>query len=111
MDAGKLYERVAFDSPLESSDGQGGGEDGWQEAFSCRANYRRLRGGERVQASRLEGVQPTVITVRRSSQSDAVTTDWRIRDVRSGETFNIRTKVRTDDRAFYEFTCESGVAV
>jgi len=109
--AGDLFEAVAFDSPTSAADDYGGVEAGWTEEFTTRAHFRYLRGGETVQAARLEGRQPLVATIRRSTASEAVTPDWRMRDTRRGEVYNIRTVVPTDDRRFLELTCEKGVAV
>lgn len=111
MPSGDLYEHVAFDMPVSQSDGQGGTIDGWQERFKCRAKYLYLRGSEAVQAARLEGRQPVVITVRLSGQARQVTTDWRVRDVREGSVFNIRAIERTPDRKWLEILAEGGVAV
>lgn len=111
MDAGDLYQKVAFDEPVTQSDGQGGTINGWSERFQRRAHYLWLRGGETVQAARLEGRQPLVITVRSDSGTRQITTDWRARDARSGAIFNIRGIVPSDNRAFLEITVESGVAV
>lgn len=111
MNAGRLNKRVAFERPLETSNGAGGTIEGWAPEFTVWAVYRRLRGGETVQAARLAGSQPTVITVRSSVQARRVTTDWRARDERTGEVFNLRAIVETDDRSMLEITAESGVAV
>jgi head-tail adaptor len=111
MGAGKLSERVVFDFPTPEDDGQGGREDGWTEGFSCSAGFRYLRGGETVQAARLAGRQPVVVTIRQSSLSRQVTHDWRMRDARSCDVYNIRSIVPTDDRMYLELTCEKGVAV
>jgi SPP1 family predicted phage head-tail adaptor len=110
MSAGRLNQRVAFESPDDASNGAGGTLEGWAAEFTVWAGYRRLRGGETVQAARLAGSQPTVITVRTSSQARRITTDWRARDDRTGEIFNIRAIIETDDRAMLEITAESGVA-
>lgn len=106
-----LYEKVAFDNLDRKPDGQGGTFDDWKEQFQCRADYVRLRGSETVLAARLEGTQPTVIRVRVSSNTDAVTPDWRCRDTRSGEVFNIRSIARADNRLYYDMMAESGVAI
>jgi SPP1 family predicted phage head-tail adaptor len=106
-----LQNSIAFDEPSEVSDGQGGTIFGWQERYRCRAHYRYLRGGETVQAARLEGRQPVIITVRASSETRQVRTEWRIRDTRTGTEFNIRGIVPTEDRRFLEITAESGVAI
>lgn len=105
-----LYELVAFEANLATDDGGGGVVGAFGEQFRTRASYTRLRGGEGVLAARLEGRQPTVIRVRRFSRTRSVTTDWRIRDVRTDEIFNIRTIVETDDRLWLDMTAESGVA-
>lgn len=115
MDAGKLRDRVAFDAPTQTLDGSGGTEAGWTAvgtgSFQCWANLRYLRGGETVQAARLTGKQPALVTIRRNSVSDKVTASWRMRDLRSGAIYNVRSIVPTDDRAMLELLCESGVAV
>lgn len=111
MRSGVLYEHLAFDEPLAESDGQGGAVKNWQEKCQVWANYRFLRGGETVQAARLAGKQPVVITIRADSHTRQITTDWRARDLRSGDIYNIRAIVPTNDRAFLEITAERGVAV
>lgn len=111
--AGALTERIAFDAPKATRNVTGGRDSGWQSAaVTCRANFRYLRGGETVQAARLAGRQPVVVTVRATAAKRAITPEWRMRDLRSGAEFNIRTgPVETADRAFLEFTVEGGVAV
>lgn len=111
MGAGSLHHKVTFESPTSDPDGYGGAIEGWTEEFTCRAAYTRLRGTETVMAARLEGRQPAVIRVWASSETRAVTTDWRITDARSGEVFNIRSKIETEDRRWIDFTAESGVAI
>lgn len=110
MPGKSLIERIRFERPVSASDGQGGRKDGWETAITCRAQYTRLRGSEKVLADRLEGIQATVIRVRSAAQTRAVTTDWRIVDDRTGETFNIRSSIETDDRIYIDFAAESGVA-
>lgn len=111
LGAGPLHQLVAFDSPKPTDDGHGGVIDGWTEQLRCRAAFRFLRGGEAVQASRLAGRQPVVVTIYQSVESSAIDTSWRMRDLRSGTAYNLRSIVPTDDRRFYEITAESGVAV
>ena len=111
MKAGDLRERVAFDAPTSASDGYGGTVDGWTETFACWANFRYLRGGERVMADRLAGVQPIIATIRQGTAAEAITAGHRMRDVRTGTVYNVRTNVpMQDDRGFRELLCESGVA-
>ena len=106
-----LFESVAFDAPVSAPDGYGGTETQWQEQFTDRVHFRYLRGGETVQAARLEGKQPVVVTIRAHSKSLAVTSDYRMRDLRRGTAYNIRTVIPSEDRRYIEITAESGVAV
>lgn len=105
-----LFFAVAFDRKSEGSDGAGGTTVGWIEQFNCRAGFQHLRGGETVLAARLEGTHTQVIRVRASSNTRQVTAEWRIRDTRSGDVFNIKDVTPTDDRLFLDFLCERGVA-
>ena len=108
--AGDLYYRVAFDKRAEVDDGYGNTVSDWAEQFQCRAGYRHLRGGESIMAGRLQGKHAQVIIVRVSSQTRQVTTDWRVRDARTGDIFNIRDVTAETDRMFLSFLCERGVA-
>jgi hypothetical protein len=75
------------------------------------ARRQFVRGGEDVMAARLEGRQPVVLTVRKSTDTDDITTDWRATDARTGAVYNIRTVQPSEDRAWIDLLCESGVAV
>lgn len=108
--AGDLVYRVAFDVKGTAQDGAGGTTTAFTEQFQCRAGFIHLRGGETVQAARLEGQHPQVIRVRSSSLTRGVGTDWRIRDVRTGAVFNIRDITPGLDRQFIDFLCQKGVA-
>jgi head-tail adaptor len=114
MNSGNLDHRVAFDALVRGQDGYGGEKLGFadaSEAFEAWAHFRYLRGGETVQAARLRGQQPVVVTIRSSVAARAVTTEHRMRDLRTGEVYNIRAIVPTEDRRFLEITAESGVEV
>jgi len=108
--AGDLSERVALDAPTSADDGHGGVVGAFETRFTVWAEYVRLRGGEAVIASRLEGRRPTVIRVRASADTRTITTDWRARDARTGEIFNLRSVEPTSDRRFIDLLAESGVA-
>lgn len=111
MHAGRLYQAVAFDKPVQQSDGQGGTINGWQEQFECRAHFHLMRGGETVQASRLQGQQPVIVTIRASSDARQIEPGWRIRDARSGTIYQVKEPPRlTEDRAYFEMLAMSGVA-
>lgn len=113
--AGTLHHCVAFDAPTQTPDGSGGTDDGWTTAEAgshiCWASFRFLRGGETVMAARLSGKQPVVVGIRRSTDADAITPAWRMRDLRTGAVYNVRAAVPTDDRAMIELLCEAGVAI
>ncbi len=113
--AGQLHERIAFDSrePVDPAEPDSGNTEGdFAERFVlwAWARARYLRGTEAVMASRLEGRQPAIITVRASSLSRQITTDWRARDTRTGIAYAIRGITPTEDRAFFDILAESGVA-
>lgn len=117
-----LFYAVRFDAPMSWDDGHGGVEQGWdpQSEFVARAHFRFLRGGETVQAARLQGRQPVVVTLRRDSDVMQITAGWRMRGDRLNEggpddanaVYNVRTApVPTDDRRFVEVLVEGGVAI
>lgn len=111
--AGRYRERVAFSYRAAAVDDGYGNEQGvWTEPFSVAARIAPLRGGESIQAARLAGRNPVLITVRVSTNTKLITTDWRARDVKSGAIYNIRSKVNPDERRVdFEMECELGVAV
>ena len=111
MKSADLQHRVAFYEVVPADDGSHGTVDTLTLRFEEAAFIRYLRGGETVQASRLQGRQPAVITVRANGQTAPVTTAWTIRDIRRNVDYQIRGAVPTDDRRFIEFTCEGGVAL
>lgn len=108
--AGDLRNRVVLQKQSQTSDGAGGVTTPWADQFVVWAGYTHLRGGEGVLAGRLEGRHPQVVRVRASSQTRQITTDWRLRDRRTGSVFNIRDITPTEDRAYIDLLCESGVA-
>lgn len=109
LSSGALHHSLTFSIISEVPDGN----NGFNEVpldFTTRAHIRYLRGGEAVQASRLEGKQPVVVTVRRSSKTLQITPDSKMKNARTGVKYNIRAVVPTEDRQFVEITAESGVA-
>lgn len=109
--SGDLDRRVKFSQPTVTPDGYAGQVDGFAERFTVWGKIMYLRGTEAVQQARLQSRQPIVLTVRNSSVTNSVTAEWIAQDVGRGVDYNIRTIVPTDDGAFLELTCESGVAV
>lgn len=108
--AGDLRYRVYCQKRVERDDGYGNTVAEFTTEFALRAAYRHLRGGEAVMASRLENRHPVLITVRVSSQTRRIGSDWRLVDARDGTEWAIRDVTAETDRQFITFLCESGVA-
>jgi SPP1 family predicted phage head-tail adaptor len=110
MSAGKMDYRVAFDQATGTVTPTGGQVTAWVEQIAgVWAAITFLRGGETVIAARLTGRQPAVVRVRASAATRAITTEWRMRDLRAGTVYAIRSIIETDNRAYLDLTCESGV--
>lgn len=108
---GDLYSKVAFERQSSGSDGAGGTTSVWQEQFAVRASFFNAGGSEAVMAARLEGRTLARLRIRASSQTNLITTDWRMRDVRTGDIWNIReVDLITEARAWILLRCEKGVA-
>lgn len=108
--AGPLFERIAFDERQPADDGYGNTIADWQEQFTYQAALLPLRGGETILAAQLEGRATLILQVRRSDQTERITTFWRARNVRSGVQYNIRQVTQDPDRSRIELLCEYGVA-
>ncbi|MBL0374031.1 phage head closure protein [Rhizobium sp. KVB221] len=110
MAVGNLYYKIAAYTRMPTDDGLGNTVSEWDEQFQCRAAYHHLRGGESVMAARLQGKHTQIISVRSSSQTRQITTDWQVRDVRTDDVFNIRDVTHETDRAWISLLVEKGVA-
>lgn len=108
--AGHLRESVAWDKRTATSDGYGNEVGSFSEQFRSRAGFTFLRGSETVMASRLEGRQPMVARVRRSSETEAIRTDWQMRDLSSGLSYAVRSVSPTEHHGFLDVLVEGGVA-
>jgi head-tail adaptor len=108
--AGQLRETVAFDERVLVDDGYGNMEGDFTEQFQCRAGYWWQRGGEMVIAARLEGRQPVEVTVRASTETRRIEPDWRMRDLRTGVSYAVRSVAPTTDRKWIKVQTEAGVA-
>lgn len=109
--SGQLHYQVALLKREQVDDGQGNTEGKFVEQFQTRGEYIHLRGSEAVMAGRLQGKHTQVIRVRNSSNTRLISTDWMLRDVRTGKSFNIRDIEHEVNRQFIALTCESGVAI
>jgi head-tail adaptor len=108
--AGQLIESVAFDALNAVDDGYGNRQQEFVEQFQTRAGFIWLRGGESVQAARLEGQQPLIVRVRVYEDTNRITPDWRMRDLRTGDVYAIRGISRSLDRGYLDVLVQSGVA-
>lgn len=107
----KLVESVAFDEEVETPDGYGGFNRVWTQRHACRAEFIYSRGSEAVNAARLQGRSIYKVRVRQCGASRAITTDYRMRDVRRGTEYQIREVDAVTDRQWVYVVAESGVAV
>lgn len=89
MNPARLSERVAFDAPTGGTDSFGGETVGWTEHHVCAAQWLYAKGDESVQAARQAGRSAYKLKVRSSAKTRAVTTDYRLRDTRRGDAWNI----------------------
>lgn len=112
LPSGELDQRFRFDVRVDNAgDGAGNFQDVWAPDVGPVWTKRQyLHGSEAVQAARLAGEQPVLLTVRASSDSRRITTDHRAVNVRTGETYNITAVNPTADRAAIELLATSGVA-
>lgn len=110
MLAGKLRERLAFDSRAVTNDGAGNHRADWVEQFSLWARRRFDGGQEAVQAAKLTGIVGATITVRDSVKARMIGTDWRCRDPRTGDVFNIRAILPSEWPEFINLKVDKGAA-
>lgn len=109
--AGAIRELVAFDVKVQTPDGSGGRDSTWSEQFQAAAEFRYQRGVEAVEAGAVTGSASFKVRVRSSEASRALTTAYRMRDVRRDLAFNIREVDAITDRDWIWLVAEAGVAV
>lgn len=98
MAAGRLRERLTFSKRVVASDGYGNEVTTWDAQFTVSARVLPLKGGEAVQAARLAGTQPVILSVRYSSLSILIGVDWKAADARSGVEYNLKSIMNTDEK-------------
>lgn len=108
--AGALRELYAWDQRIEIEDGAGNTVGEWHEVFRAAAGRVALKGGEAVLASRLEGRQPHLVTIRNSVNAALVTPDWRCRDVRTGKAYAIVTHDIRPRKDYVDMIVSEGIA-
>lgn len=114
ISAGRLNRRLRFEkrAAVAEGDGLGSYEGAWEEQFTVAAAIKALRGGESVIGARLTGTQPVIITVRLSSQSRAIRSDWQAVDAHTGEIFALTSPPAdtAGTRMYLDIMATSGVA-
>jgi head-tail adaptor len=109
---GAMRERVRFEARGYVDDGMGNLQSGdFAEVYSCAARITPKLGGETVQAARLTGTQPMLITVRMCAVLKGIAADWRVVDVRKKLAYDIKAISNPDEmRKFIEILAVSGLA-
>lgn len=107
----RKIESVAFDLPTAAQDVYGGQENGWTEQFIDRAEFRYERGKEAEMAGALTGTASFKVKLHASAAARAVTTRYRMRDLRRSIVYNVREVDATSDRRHVWIVVESGVAL
>lgn len=101
--------RGEFREPTETRTDTGRTEAGFAPRFTRWCGVRFLKGTEAVQAARMTGQQPVILTVYRDSDTRRVTSDWVV--VINGASYNISEPPRaSDDMLHLEMMAVSGVS-
>lgn len=106
MRAGQLTKRVTLLEPVKGLDADRQPILTYGDRGTVWCNVMWLRGGESVMAARLQSRSPAIITVRASSLTRQITSEWKLR-IR-GRDFDAKEDPReTQDRAFLELLAEA----
>lgn len=107
MKTGDLKKRATLRAPVEDRDADGQIVQSFADRGVVWAHLRPLRGGEAVMQARMQSRSPAIVTVRRSTITTPITSEWRV--IIDGRDYAVREDPReTDDRAFLEFLVEAG---
>jgi Phage head-tail joining protein len=79
MRAGSFTYRAYFYAPKFQDDERGGSQDGWLDPVSRLVSVAYRRGGEAMDAARLEGRQTIILTVLRDSFAKTIASDWGVK--------------------------------
>lgn len=109
--AGNLRETIEMQRRAWGDDGYGseGYIGPWETLWSAHARVQILRGTEAVMAGRLGGKQTVAMTMRWQPEFNQLGTDWRAKNSRTGEIYNIRSIEPDERNAFVNILTESGV--
>lgn len=105
MQTGQLTKRATLREPFKDLDEDRAPIRRYEDRGTVWCNVRWLRGGESVMQARMTAKSPAIVTVRASSLSRRIGSDWKIRV--DGREFECKEHPReSDDRAFLEFLVE-----
>lgn len=100
-----LTQRAAFYEPFKERDADGMLVQSWLLRFTLAAHVLYLRGSEAVMQARMQSKNPAIITVRKSSQARAITSEWRAEI--GGNLYDIKEDPRpSQDRRLLEMLAE-----
>ena len=108
MRAGDLRDRYTFQRRVAGAivgglDQAGAWGSDAPDAYTCAANTLWLKGSEAVQAARLQGDQPAVLTIRVCTAAQLIDNTWRAVDTRDAtRILKVTSAVLSPDRAFVE---------
>lgn len=103
--ADDLTRIAGFYEPFEDVDPDGQIIQDWLLRFTIPAHVHYLRGSEAVMQARLQSKNPAIVTIRRTSRTIAVTSEWRIE--LDGKIFDIKEDPRPDqDRSMLQMLSE-----
>lgn len=115
MPAGPMRQLLAWerreDVNPDFPEDYGNTQSAFVTQFTMHAGRKALRGSEAVQAARLDGTQPYILTVRQCDQARLIRTDWQARDVRTGRVLQVKSIMDPTDRgAYLDIMVVEGVA-
>lgn len=100
-DAGQLNRRVTFRQRAVDDNAERGGA--WANVFTRFARIQPLKGGEGVQAARMAGDQPVIITIRKDAETATVDNGWSAFDALATSTkWDVKSVIATEDRQWIE---------
>lgn len=102
---------VAFDAPTTSRNETGGEKTGFEQAFLRSAAFTYVRAREGVQDEVRTGTITYKVRIHQSTAARAITTDYRMRDVRNEIFYQILEVDAYSDRDWIWLEVQSGVAV
>lgn len=110
MQAGRLRHRITFETFAGTDDGFGNKSGLWVLALKAWGDLKETRGGERIEAGRVEASATGTLRVRQDSLSLTITEAHRVKD-HLGRYWNIRSIVDPfGDGTALEMLIERGVA-